>query len=70
MFEKKNDREKMEKTKLWGKKTEEVLNSILVPLTPQPILRINKKIDFEKWDFQPIFDYPSCFTGGGGVEGM
>ncbi len=54
--------------KLWSEKTEEILTSISVPLTPQPTLRINKKIDFEKWDFQHIFDYPSFFKcGEGGV---
>ncbi len=54
--------------KLWSEKTEEILNSISVPLAPQPTLRINKKIDFEKWDFQHIFDYPYFLMGdrGGG----
>ncbi len=47
MFErKKTIEEKSGKhAKLCGKKTEEILNSILVPLTAQPTLRINKKID-------------------------
>ncbi len=50
--EKKNDREKSRKhAKLCGKKTEEISISILVPLTAQPTLGINKRIDFEKWDF-------------------
>ncbi len=47
--------------KLCGKKTEEILNSILVPWTAQPTHRINKEIDFEKWDFEHIFDDPSFF---------
>ncbi len=42
-------------------KTEEIPLSILVPLIAQPILRINKKIDFEKWDFEHIFDDPYFF---------
>ncbi len=37
-------------------KTEEIRNSIIVPLTASPTLRINKKIEFEKWDFDHIFD--------------
>ncbi len=32
----------------YAAKREKILNSILVPLTAQPTLRINKKIDFEK----------------------
>ncbi len=32
-----------------------------MPLAAQPPLRINKKIDFEKLDFQHIFDDPSFF---------
>ncbi len=60
--EKKNDREKSRKhAKLWGKKIEELWNSILEPLTASPTLRINKKTDFEKWDFVHIFDDPSFF---------
>ncbi len=36
MFKQK-DREKSKRhAKLWGKKTEQILNSILVPLTAQP----------------------------------
>ncbi len=42
--------------KLCGKKTEDILNSILVPLIVQLPLRINKKIDFEKWHFEHVFD--------------
>ncbi len=50
MFEKKKkDRNKPRKlAKLCGKKTEDILNSIVVQLTAQPTLRIKKKIDFEK----------------------
>ncbi len=49
MFEKKNDREKIEKhAKLQGKKIEEIGNSITVPLTGSPTLRTNKTMDFEK----------------------
>ncbi len=50
MFEKKKTNEKTstKHAKLCGKKTEEIVNSILAPLTAQPILRINNKIDFEK----------------------
>ncbi len=47
--------------KLQGKKTEDILDYILVPLTAQPTLRINKKIDFKKLDFEHIFDDPSFF---------
>ncbi len=42
---------------------------ILVPLTAQPTLRINKKIDFGECDFQHIFDDPSWGGGGGGRGG-
>ncbi len=52
-----------------SKNIEEIVNSILAPLTAQTTHRINKKIDFEKWDFQHIFDDPSFFKGewrGGG----
>ncbi len=45
-------------------KIEKILISILVPLTAQTTLRFNKKIAFEKWDFQHIFDDPAFFTGG------
>ncbi len=47
--------------KLWGKKTEEIGNSIIVPLTGSPTLRTNKKIDSEKWDFDHIFEDRSFF---------
>ncbi len=47
--------------KLSDTKTEEVINSILVPLTAQLTLKINKKIYFDKWDFEHIFDDPSFF---------
>ncbi len=47
--------------KLWSKKIEEILNSIAVPLTAQPTLRINKKIDFEKWDFWAYFRWSTFF---------
>ncbi len=58
MFEREKTIEKKSRkhAKLCGKKTEEILNSILVQLTAQPTLRINKKIDFEKLDFEHIFD--------------
>ncbi len=63
MFERKKTIEKKSRkhAKLCGKKIEEILNSIVVPLTAQPTLRINKKIDFEKWDFEHIFDDPPFF---------
>ncbi len=64
MFEKKKIEKKSRKhAKLCGKKTEEILNSILMPLTAQLTLRINKKIDFEKCDFQHIFYDPSFLKG-------
>ncbi len=62
MFEKKTiEKESRKHAKLCGKKLEQILNAILVPLTAQLTLRINKKIDFEKWDFDHIFDDPSFF---------
>ncbi len=59
--------------KLWREKTEDSLNSILVPLIVQLTFRINKKMYFERWDFQHIFDDTSFLRGkgkgrGGGVE--
>ncbi len=47
--------------KLLSKKVEKVLKPILVPLIAQLTLGINKKIDFEKYDFEHIFDNPSFF---------
>ncbi len=71
MFNNKNDREKIEKhAKLWSKKIEKILNCILVPLTAQTTLRINRNIDFEKCDFQVIFDDPSFLRVGGGAGGI
>ncbi len=62
MFEKKTiEKQSKKHAKLCGKKTEEISTSILIPLTAQPTLRINKRINFEKWDFENIFDDPSFF---------
>ncbi len=55
------DKKSRKHAKLCGKKTEEISTSSLVPLTAQPTLRINKRINFEKWDFENIFDDPSFF---------
>ncbi len=40
------EKKKRKHAKPGDKKTEEILNSILVSLTAQPTLRINKKIEF------------------------
>ncbi len=67
MFARKTIEKKSRKhAKLCSKKTEEILTSILVPLTAQSTLKIDKKIEFEKWYFQHIFDDPSFLRGGGG----
>ncbi len=62
MFEKKNTIEKKSRkhAKLRGKKSEEVLDSIPMPLTAQLTLRINKKIDFAN-DILSIFSIIHLF---------
>ncbi len=57
------ERKSRKHAKLWSKKIEEFLNSILLPLIALTTLRIHTKIDFQKWDFQHIFDDPSFFKG-------
>ncbi len=62
MFKKKTIEKKSRKhAKLTDKKTEEIWNSILLPLVASLTLRINKKTDFEKLDFDHICDDPSFF---------
>ncbi len=74
MFEKKNTIEKKSRkhAKLCDEKTEEILNSILVPLTAQVTLSINKKIDFI-WDGRMEREGGGCGRwrglGGGGGGG-
>ncbi len=63
---KKADRRKLEKTcQTMRLKDEGYLKLLLVPLIAQLTLTINKKLYFEKLDFQHIFDDPSFLRVGG-----
>ncbi len=46
MFKKTIEKKSRKHAKLWNEKIENILTSILMPLTAQATLRINKKIDF------------------------